>query len=263
MPTSESNHPTRSAFDRTALITAAGLAFSLADSDAGSRRFAYSYEVTTAPQGLLELENWVTWKHSDDRDRFEFRHEIEYGLTDKLQIALYLADWRYDDFSDDREDKAEYRNSAIEVIYNLSDPVNDLLGSALYGEVQLGPEKVELEGKILLQKNFGPFAAVYNFTLEAEWEGEDLDNLDERKGVIENSVGLNYQFSPKFFVGVEALHEFEIEDWETRGDDAVYVGPNVSFRTGNFFATAAALFQATDLESEPDSQVRLIVGFDF
>jgi hypothetical protein len=111
-----------------------------------------------------------------------------------------------------------------------------------------------------LQKNFGPLVLVYNFVLEAEWEGE---SYDEEVGVIENTVGLSYQISPRFLVGAEAVHEVEFEGWEDAGDHVVSVGPNLSFRTGSFFATVTGLFQVSDVDGEPDNQVRLLAGFHF
>ena len=74
------------------LVLAAALATALPAS-AGERRFSYTYETTTAAKGGVELENWVTWKHSnhrsaEDTDVFEFRHELEFGLTDRLQLGL-------------------------------------------------------------------------------------------------------------------------------------------------------------------------------
>ena len=244
-------------------LLASGLAVSApSTATASERRFVYSYEATTAPKGLLEVEQWFTFKDYEDRQRYEFRTEVEYGVTDRFQLGLYLSDWRYTD-NDDGTDKAEWRTAGLEAIYSLTDPNKDFIGSAVYGEVLVGPEKFALEGKLLLQKNFGPLALVYNFVLEAEWEGESLRDLDERVGVIENSLGVSYQVNPSFFIGAEALHEVEFEDWEDAGDNVFYAGPNVSFRQGNFFATAAGLFQLGDVEGEPDTQVRLILGLHF
>src|SRR5436305_7798482 len=66
---------------------------------AGSRRFTYVYEVTTSPPGDVEIENWLTWKtdKADDRGfrEIDFRHELEFGITEKFQAAIYLADWNY------------------------------------------------------------------------------------------------------------------------------------------------------------------------
>jgi hypothetical protein len=229
---------------------------------ASERRCVYNSEATTAPKGLLELEQWFTFKDYDSRERYEFRTEIEYGVTDRFQLGLYVSDWRYTD-NDSGKDEAEWRTAGLEGIYSMTDPNKDLIGSALYGEVLLGPEKFALEGKLLLQKNFGPLALVYNFVVEAEWEGESLSALDDRVGVIENTLGASWQVSPSFFVGMEALHEVEFADWEEAGDHVFYAGPNASFRKGTFFATAAGLFQLGDVEGEPDAQVRLILGLHF
>ena len=70
---------------------------------ATERHFAFAYEVTTAEKGELELENWVTWQFHRGREggpsshRFNFRHELEYGITDRLQASLYFAEWHISD----------------------------------------------------------------------------------------------------------------------------------------------------------------------
>lgn len=233
--------------------------------DAGQRRFTYVYEVTTAPAGTFEFENWVTWKrgHADGgtANQFNFRHELEYGVTDRFQLALYIADWGYT--SAPGEHRAEYQHSGVEAIYNLTNPVTDFLGSAIYGEVLVGEALVELEGKLLLQKNFGPWIVAYNLTLEAEWEGDRFGNLDEQTGELAQSFGVSYQLNAHFTAGAELVQEWALPDWRASGKTAVFAGPNVSFRSGRFFATATALFRVTDNPGEPNIQPRLIVGFDF
>ncbi len=236
------------------------LSFGLAlPSMANNRRFVYSYETTPLAQGAWELEPWFTYKHSNDVNEWEFRYELEYGVTDKLTVAAYLSDWS---LVDPKHGKSEssWNTAGLEAIYSLSDPNTDWLGSALYGEVLIGPEKFSLEGKLLLQKNFGPIAIVYNAVVEAEWEGE---NYDERVGVWENTLGVSYSFSPKFSVGVEATHEVEFENWSKAGSHVFYAGPNISYRTKSFWATLAGLTQVSDVDDEPDAQVRFILGFNF
>jgi len=218
--------------------------------------------VTAAPKNSVELEPWVTWKarrgDGGNANQFDFRHELEIGLTDRLQLGLYLSDWTIKESGG--HTKADWENVGVEVIYNLSNPTTDFLGSALYGEVKLGDEVFVLEGKLILQKNFGPWIIAYNATVEAEWEGRDYE---EEVGVFEQSLGVSYQVSPRFFVGAELFHELEFEEWEEQGENAVYVGPNASFRFGRAFATATVLFQTTGIADEPDVQTRLIVGFNF
>ncbi len=247
---------------RAAVFSVAGILLASSSLHAGDRKFAFSYEATTSPKGAIEFENWVTWKHSDNSlgkvDRFSFRHEIEYGITDRLQLGVYVADWTYD--SRDSEKKARYDHSGAEFIFNLTNPTTDFLGSALYFEALAGDEVVELEGKLLLQKNFGPLTIAYNAVLEAEWEG---DKLDERTGEFSETLGVSYELTRGFSVGAEVLHEVEFPDWGKAEDGRVWAGPNVSVRGGRAFAVLAGLFQVTDVKEEPEVQTRLIFGFHF
>lgn len=229
---------------------------------ASERRFAYSYESTGMPKGGLEYEQWVTWKSYDDKERFDFRHEFEYGLTDTLTLDVYLTDWRYEN-ADGDGGSSSYEHSGISLRKMLTDPNQSTLGSGLYGEVLVGEHEVALEGKLLLQKNIGPVVLVYNLIIEAEWEGENLRDLDESVGVWENTAGLSYQVNPNLLFGLEAVHEVEFEEWRTSGEHVVYAGPNISLRAGRFFATAAALAQATDVDEEADTEMRVLAGVMF
>ena len=226
---------------------------------ATERRFAFTYETTTLAKGAIEFENQVTWKSTGRADRFDFRHEIEYGVTDRFQAALYVADWTVRNDSTHHR-SARFENVAAELIYSLSNPVTDWIGSALYGEVTVGDRLLELEGKLLLQKNFGPVVLAYNGALEAEFEGA---HLDERTGEMQNLLGVSYEFSPKFTVGAEVLHETEWPGWGKPEKAHVWAGPNVSVRAGRYFAVLTPLIQLTDVQDEPDLQTRLVFGFNF
>jgi hypothetical protein len=232
--------------------------------EAGARRFTYVYEATTAAPGSYESENWITWGSSPREERrfnaVDFRNEIEFGVTEHFQIALYLADWGYRADPRANEHGFRYQSSALELIYNLTNPTTDLLGLALYGEVRAGPEELELESKVILQKNFGRFVAAYNATLEAKWEGE---HLEERGGEIAESIGLSYEVSPAWLIGGEILHEIDLPDWSGAEDSVVYGGPNLSYRRGTWWATVTPLVQLTNIASEVDVQTRLIFGFSF
>ncbi len=251
------------------LAIVAGITLTLPLASASERRFAYTYEATTAPAGEVEIENWVTWKSKRESgsrgNEFEFRHEIEFGITDRLQAGIYVVDWKVVDAVAGGADGAQaiYQDSAVELIYNLTNPVTDWIGSAVYGEVKLGDQKFELEGKLILQKNFGPIVVAYNAVIEAEWEGESFGHFNERKGVFEQTLGASYQITPNFLLGGEFLHEIEFSEWSEAGDPIVYAGPNASFRYDRFFLTATALVQATGIADEPDFQLRTIMGFHF
>ena len=252
-----------SSFTVACVIATCFVSIAKADEEEG-RRFTYVYEATTAERGEVEAENWVTWGTSprDERgfNRLDFRHEIEFGVTDHLQIGLYLADWGYREDSATNEHGFRYQSSAVELIYNLTNPTTDLLGMALYEEIRGGPELLELESKVILQKNVGRFVIAYNGTLEAKWEG---NRLEGKAGEIAQSFGLSYEISPAWCVGVELLHEIDLPDWSEAADSIVYGGPNVSYRHGHWWATVTPLAQLTNVGSEVDVQTRLIFGFEF
>lgn len=230
----------------------------------GARRFTYVYETTTAAPGTFELESWITWstdKAEDSSfDRLDFRHEIEFGLTERLQAAVYVADWNYHDGRSVENRGYAYDGTAVELIYNLTNPQTSAIGSALYGELKIGDDLVKLESKILLEKQLGPLVLVYNATVEAEWEGDDLD---ERTGEFQQSLGASYEIKPQFLVGGELLHEIEFPQWRDGEESVVFAGPNVSARFGNWWATSTALAQLTGARGEANFQLRTIVGYSF
>ena len=225
----------------------------------GVRHFTFLYEANTSAPGSFELENWITWQRATGPGRFDqvdFRHELEYGITDKLQASLYLADWFYEN---QREHSGfAYSDSALELIYNLTNPVDDPIGLSIYAEINAGYRLVELESKLIAQKNFGPLILTYNATLEALWEGH---RLQEREGEFQQAFGASYELSPRLSAGIELLHEFVFAEW--RDDEKIrnlFVGPNVSYRRGSWFVTVTALAQATNTVDEPDLQIRTIFG---
>ena len=233
-----------------------------ASSHAGQRLFTYTYEATTVPKGSVEIENWVTWKHrhvGGRVDEFDFRHELEFGVTDHFQIGFYLANWNYTDAPGEHE--ARYENSGVDLIWNLSNPTTDFLGSALYLEVNAGNRSLEIEGKLLLQKNFGPVVVAYNAVLEAKWAGRHLSG--ETNGEIQQTLGASVALNKHFTAGAELLHEIDLPGWRSAEPSVLWAGPNVSFRAGNFYTTVTGLFRVTPNEDEPSLQTRLIFGFTF
>ena len=229
---------------------------------AGSRRFAYSYETTTMAAGAMELETWATWKTHPASDpsfeRFDLRHEFEYGVTDRLQLAFYFLDWRYQE-SAAESGTTTFRDVAVEAIYNLTNPNASAFGSALYGEIKGSGDFIELEGKLLLQKNLGPWVFVYNIGGEIVWENDYNDDEAE----LMQSAGVAYQINPAWSAGAELLHEIAVPEVEHLGDSAVYLGPNLSWRSERLSITLAGLWQLTGRADEPDFQLRTLFSVDF
>ena len=228
----------------------------------GARHFGYVYEAVTSAPGSLDIENWVTWSRTNNPqrvDEVDFRHEFEFGVTENFQASLYVPDWFY---SADRQNSGfTYSDSALELIYNLTNPVTDPVGLAMYEEIRAGDRVFELESKLIAQKNLGPLILAYNVTLESVWEGT---GLQDREGELQQALGASYEISQRLSIGIEMLDEFVFPEW--RDNERIrnfFVGPNVCFRHQNWFVTMTALAQATNTPDEADFQLRTIFGIGF
>jgi hypothetical protein len=148
-------------FPRTVFVLALTLLASRAL--AGESPFGYVYTTDTHPKGKREVEQWITQRHGQSRgdyDAWQFRTELEYGVRDDLQTALYLNYDRVNAFHnkpdgttgpgafvpDDVNPDARYRSTFFESvsnewIYRLLSPYKDPIGLALYIEPSYGRRK--------------------------------------------------------------------------------------------------------------------------
>jgi hypothetical protein len=234
---------------------------------ADNRHFSVVYEAETSKEGELEYEQSTTYARRTFEDpkynALIFRHELEYGITDKWKGSLYLPNWeiRSGELIDD--DGAHFDGAAVETIYQLTDPRTEWLGTALYGEISVGPEEVEFEPKLILQKNLGLFTFAYNISPEAEWEGENLGHLNDHNLVLVQSAGASYELSPAWSIGLETEYTIEWSDWSHPKDDQLLVGPNVAWRHDRFWATLTPMYGVVRNEETPEFQVRLLFGIEF
>src|SRR2546423_3412174 len=196
---------------------------------AGARHFTFLYEAPTSPAGSVELENTITWARAIDGatrlDEIGFRKELEIGITDHFQLGFYPLDWSYHNANNTDDNGFSYDGGAVELIYNLANPVIDLAGISVYQEISGGRQHFESESKLIVQKNFGPLILDYNLTFEAEWEEQ---GLQKHQGELQQAFGASYELLPRISVGLEFLHECVFPDWrdeEKIGN--VFVGPNV------------------------------------
>jgi hypothetical protein len=79
--------------------------FSFTIASADEAIFAWTYTTDLLPKGRWEFEQGVTSRWEKEHGTYsalDFREELEYGLTDDFQIALYL-NHHYVDANDEVE----------------------------------------------------------------------------------------------------------------------------------------------------------------
>lgn len=243
------------------------LSASIASAD--PRPFTFTTDAYPMGKGAWEYEQWITFSGHKENDtdfsRFDFRHELEFGLTDNFDLAFYFLEWRY---QQNAPDELEYRGGAIEGILHLLNPVTDPVGLSLYGEIKVAEDELAIENKLILQKDIGKWILAYNFVVETEIEGIfDSDEENEVTGELKHTFGVAYAAAPHLLVGGEAFIVSEFADWEDHEVTAAYAGPVLSYQGGKFgesgfwWVTVTPTFQLTDEEDEPDFQARMIFGF--
>jgi len=235
------------------------------NASANERRFTYTYETSVLPPGAREIELWNTYRTNKNffYRRFDERAEYEFGVTNNLQTALYLnTSWLTQDSnggadSGDAVSSQEFSISS-EWKYKLTDRVADPLGIGLYGEATLGLNDVELEGKIILDKQVNNFLFAFNGVFEQEWETElELGETEtEAESILEFDLGAAYFINNSFSVGIEMRNHNETKEgvWE---HSALFAGPVISYATEEWWATFTLLPQVTTFKGATNGNLVL------
>jgi len=225
---------------------------------ANERHFAYLYETAVLPPGGREIEVSNTWRYGRDRHYAALDHRLEFeaGISDRVMSSFYLnwSNVTAEAAAGGTESQFKWEGVSNEWKWKLSDPVADPLGFALYGELTYSTEAFELEAKTLFDKKIGNLLLAANLVAEGEFEdGADETELEEIE--LEADLGASYAVTPHFSVGLELRNQNEIAkeaggeemEWE---NSALFLGPNVSYATDNWWVTLSVLPQLPALMKE-------------
>jgi hypothetical protein len=233
---------------------------------ADRRAYGTTYEAVTAPKGELDIETWSTFASQGEVDGGPASRgvrtmvELEYGLTDHWDIALYNL---LDTITSGDTDSG-YAGFKIETRYRPSDRGQWPVDPVLYFELQQlfrGDANQKYEAKLILARDFGKLNVAANLALEEERTTEPAWNTE-----IEYALGTSYSLSPTWMVGAELFGKAE----KARGEieNKLWAGPAVSWAGGGTsgplkgvwvtLAGGAGLSEGAD-----DYYARVIVGLQF
>lgn len=227
---------------------AAGVVLAAGAAQADWRSFVQTYEHMTVAAGSTELEYYVSPVVPSYRDRgtgaWDLQVELEYGLTDMADMALYQkftqayspagSEFAYEGF------KIRGRHQLAKRGVLPADPLLyvEYIRSSDFAEAD------ELEGKLILARKLGPVLLVFNHVTEQELtSGTETENGFAAGAAVDVAAGKS--------LGVEIKGEYEGE--------GVKVGPTFStlLQGGKWFAIGAMFAVTAD---SPDFSGRLIVG---
>ncbi|HZJ55633.1 MAG TPA: hypothetical protein VFD38_15945 [Myxococcaceae bacterium] len=209
---------------------------------ANDRHFSYTYESAVLAPGEKEIEVWSTYRNGRDTryTRFDERLEFEIGLLPGLQTSFYVNLTAVGQDVGGQLAKSTEVSVSNEWKWRLLDSSVDGIGFALYAEVTGGVDELELEGKLIIDKRFGPLLLAANFVAEHEWEYGIGETEKELK--LDGFLAAGWFFTPRFMIGVEARNANIIADgtWE---HSAFFLGPVVSYSGDGWWMTLTVLPQ--------------------
>jgi opacity protein-like surface antigen len=289
---------------KTQVIVSSLLLILSAVAHADENYFGYSFGAETLQKGEWESYSWITGRFGKgvgSYAAFDLKQEVEYGLTDRFQIAL---EWNenYTNFSGEAAEESpdsntpphrnrfSYAGNAIELRYAFSSPDKDPIGIALLVEPEYalvdspsGDKSLEWElgTRLIIQKNFleDQLIAALNLTTETEWQrprpshGESFTTNFKP----EISGGVSYRFVSNWFLGLETRYTTELADANIHNqEDWVFsFGPALHYAAGRWWATLTWLPQVAgwhagesrsgslDLNGHERQEIRLKIGYDF
>ena len=249
---------------KTAALAATFSTLSQIPAHAGEGSFGWIYTLDLQPKGTLEFEQKLQYNRGQAQGKYDLwqaRTELEYGLTDDVQIAGYLntsyvsanqnypngdtAGWLVPGAGQSPYSKGRVDGVSLEGIWRLTNPVVDPVGVGLYGEITTGAVKDELEGRLLLQSNFLDDRLVVASNLHVAVEKVKWDVEVGKESMVDLLLGVSYRVANNWTAGLEYRfhNDFDGYGFNTQTQRAHFFGPNVHYATKDWWFTAAWRYQ--------------------
>ena len=218
--------------------------------------FTYTYD--TLAKGEGEVEQYVDYTPTKALDAkgnpawygaTQFQTEFEYGITDHLELGVYATFVpRPGDYTNTAT-LTEGNGLKERLRLRIADENVLPIDIALYGELVENDIEFEIEAKIILQKRFGRLRIASNLWAEREF----YYGLNQQDWVVNPTLGLTYEITPSFHLGVEGWMraEFPTPAPQPRPFNVgphEYVGPAVLFNLGRLWWSTGVYARVDDTE---------------
>lgn len=216
-----------------------------AQGHAAQKSFVWTEEYSTLGAGEAELEYWNTAVTKDIQTRsasdWNQKIELEYGITDRLNVALYQV------FEQEADSNSlTYAGYNVELKYRIAEQNKLPVDILLYVEHEVSTiEGGVNEGKVILAKEIGKFNIAYNQIYEKV--------NSEHQGDHGYAAGIGYEVVPWLRAGFESKGSY------THGEYAV--GPTLAWTGNRIWANLGAVFALNHKTN--DREARFMLGVPF
>ena len=215
-----------------------------ADGHADEKYYVWTYDYSSLAKGSAEIEYYLTTTTRDRQtsSQTDWQHqvELEYGLTDHLDVALYQV------FEQPAGGAFHYGGFKARVRYRVAEKDELPIDVVLYAEHEEATDGDNaFEGKVILAKDLGKINLAYNQIYERKY--------NSGKGEHEYAAGVSYEVEPSVRFGLESKGSF------TEGEYSA--GPTLAWSGGRIWANIGALYGFNRKTS--DRQIRFLLGLPF
>jgi hypothetical protein len=260
----------------TAGLATVALALHSSVASANPRPLPFTYQHEQLAAGATEIEQFVdlTPVRADNGEPVwfgltQFQTEIEHGITDRLELGLYLtiapgAPAGYQSVPDSLEGNGMKQR----LRYQLAPTGQWPIDVSLYGEISETDSEVEFEAKVILQRRIGIARVIANAMAEQE-----MYYTGQRDFVIRPTAGVTFEASPSVQPGIEWWMQAEFPENNAISPRPFglgphqYIGPALLLQFGNVWWTSGVYARLSDTghtlqpgESFGNLWVRSVVG---
>jgi hypothetical protein len=225
---------------------------------ADRRTLVRAYEVQTQPEGNLEVEIWNDAeipKSGVGDSLLTQRVEIEYGITDRWDLALYHV---FQQGGQAGGDNLGFHLDSwrLETRYRLAERGDWPIDVMVYLEFERPAdftEPWEIEEKVILEKDFGKLALVANLVAE-----QRMARGDQAGHLWEVDLGARYEILPALRIGAEIWGTQETVSGQTT--NTYYAGPSFSIASKKIWLQLGVGIGLNDASNQ--AFVRSVIGFN-
>jgi hypothetical protein len=245
---------------RVAALSLAAVLGSSVSASANPRPLPFTYQHEQLASGESEIEQFVDLTPTRAKDGTtgkptwygltEFTTEYETGLTDRLELGLYvtLVPAASSDFYNSAPQAMEGNGIKQRLRWGLAPSGAWPVDVSLYGELSENEREFEIEGKVLLQRRFGIVRIIANLSAEHEiyYRGNAQDF------VLNPSAGVTVEASPRIQPGLETWMQGEWPEVNPphprpfQLGPHVYVGPTLLWQISRIWWSNGVYLRVTD-----------------
>ncbi|HTT98375.1 MAG TPA: hypothetical protein VMF58_10020 [Rhizomicrobium sp.] len=242
---------------RIALVLLSATALSLAASiaRADDQPFLTMDATDIEPEHAFELEQnfgWNTGMGHRAFSEFEGETEIEYGWSDKLQLAMSTSyAWAYEHDhtapASPSESGSEWGGTEGEAVYRAMNVYFDPIGLGFLANGGVSPNSRGMEALLILQKNFINDRLRVVINTGGEF-GSEKDGTWSDVSALTFNAGAAYNITWEWSAGIEFNVEHDFDGLLLNGKGvpvatSYYVGPNIQYIAHPWVATLGVQFQ--------------------